>query len=342
MKVAIAVLIAAAASAPAQTSGDAVTLLQQVAQAAQSTASWRAEGQIVTETRAEFSAVSATEPFKAFIRGQQELRYETSGPNATIVVSNGSTVWRYASASNSYTRQDGLRGFWPSEVLAWKAFPAMLRNAAIVGRDQVEFDGQTAECELVRGELPPSGRGNDAPSGTRTLCIDRARLLVLRDQTEYGSTPNGGATEHITRTISYSRVERNAPLEASLFEFQPPNGATERTIPVAALQPVLGAGVYRAGGGVSAPRVIEKTQPTYSEEARAARLQGTVLLVVEVGPDGYAHNIQVQRSLGLGLDERAMEAVGNWRFAPGTKDGQPVTVVVMIEINFRLLNPPQR
>lgn len=88
----------------------------------------------------------------------------------------------------------------------------------------------------------------------------------------------------------------------------------------------LGPGVYRVGGGVSAPVAISKKDPEYSEEARSAKYQGTVLLSVEIDPNGDATNIKVQRSLGLGLDEKAIEAVKQWKFKPGQKDGKPVTV----------------
>jgi TonB family protein len=62
-----------------------------------------------------------------------------------------------------------------------------------------------------------------------------------------------------------------------------------------------------------------------------------VLLYIEVSPDGRATNIRVARSLGLGLDEKAMDAVKQWKFKPGYKNGQPVTVAATIEVNFRLL-----
>jgi len=99
----------------------------------------------------------------------------------------------------------------------------------------------------------------------------------------------------------------------------------------------VGGGVYRVGGGVTAPIVLSKKDPEYSEEARKAKYQGTVLLAIEVSPNGTASNIKVMRSLGLGLDEKAMEAVRQWKFKPGYKDGKPVTVAATIEVNFRLL-----
>src|ERR1041384_1604495 len=99
----------------------------------------------------------------------------------------------------------------------------------------------------------------------------------------------------------------------------------------------VGGGVFRVGGGVTAPTLLSKVEPEYSEEARKAKYQGTVLLYIEVDPSGKATNIKVQRSLGLGLDEKAIEAVKQWKFKPGYKDGRPVTVAATIEVNFRLL-----
>jgi periplasmic protein TonB len=99
----------------------------------------------------------------------------------------------------------------------------------------------------------------------------------------------------------------------------------------------VGGGVFRVGGGVTAPALLFKKEPEYSEEARKAKYQGTVLLYIEVDPSGKATNMKVVRSLGLGLDEKAMEAVRQWKFKPGYKDGKPVTVAATIEVNFRLL-----
>ena len=99
----------------------------------------------------------------------------------------------------------------------------------------------------------------------------------------------------------------------------------------------IGGGVFRIGGGVSSPRVLFRVEPEYSEEARKAKYQGTVMLAVEVWEDGAAHNIRVLRSLGLGLDEKAVEAIKKWKFSPGRKDGKPVRVAAQIQVSFRLL-----
>jgi periplasmic protein TonB len=98
----------------------------------------------------------------------------------------------------------------------------------------------------------------------------------------------------------------------------------------------IGGGVFRVGGGVSAPKAIFSPDPEYSEEARKAKYQGTCVLSVIVGPDGKPRDIRVARSLGLGLDEKAIEAVNQWKFEPAQKDGRPVAVAINVEVQFRL------
>ncbi len=98
-----------------------------------------------------------------------------------------------------------------------------------------------------------------------------------------------------------------------------------------------GGGVFRIGGGVSAPVAIYKVEPEYSEEARKAKFQGTVVLSIVIDERGNPTNFKVVRPLGLGLDEKAIEAVQKWRFRPGMKEGHPVAVLATVEVNFRLL-----
>jgi periplasmic protein TonB len=99
----------------------------------------------------------------------------------------------------------------------------------------------------------------------------------------------------------------------------------------------MGGGAYKIGGGVSPPSIIYKVEPEYSEEARKAKFQGTVLLFVVVDEKGNPRDIKILRPLGLGLDQKAVEAVEKWKFSPGKKDGKPVPVQAQIEVNFRLL-----
>ena len=95
-----------------------------------------------------------------------------------------------------------------------------------------------------------------------------------------------------------------------------------------------GGGAYRAGGAVSAPRLIKEVKPKYSSEALLKRIQGTVVLEVIVTADGCASQMRIVRSLDAGLDEEAVAAVAQWRFEPGRLGAAPVAVLVRIELDF--------
>ena len=93
----------------------------------------------------------------------------------------------------------------------------------------------------------------------------------------------------------------------------------------------------KLGNGIAAPTLLYKIEPSYSVEARAAKAQGTVVLLVVIGTDGKTSDIQLRKGLGYGLDEQALDAITQWTFKPGTRDGMAVPVQASIEVNFRLL-----
>jgi len=97
-----------------------------------------------------------------------------------------------------------------------------------------------------------------------------------------------------------------------------------------------GGGIYSVGGGVSAPIPIYKPEPAYSEEARKAKYQGTVVLWIVVDAQGNVTDCRVVRPLGLGLDEKALETVRTWKFKPAMRNMVPVPVRVIVEVSFRL------
>jgi periplasmic protein TonB len=98
----------------------------------------------------------------------------------------------------------------------------------------------------------------------------------------------------------------------------------------------IGGGVYKVGGGISAPQAISAPDPDYTEEARRAKKQGTCVLWLIVDAAGRPRDIKVVRGLGLGLDAKALEAVRQWRFQPALKDGKPVDVQISVEVEFHL------
>ena len=98
----------------------------------------------------------------------------------------------------------------------------------------------------------------------------------------------------------------------------------------------MGGGPRRIGGGVSAPELIYKVEPEFSEEARKAKIAGNVLVNVWIDANGNPSHVRVIRPLGMGLDEKAVEAVRQWKFKPGMENGKPVTTEVNIEVNFQI------
>jgi protein TonB len=91
------------------------------------------------------------------------------------------------------------------------------------------------------------------------------------------------------------------------------------------------------GHPITRPQLLYKVEPEFSEEARKAKYQGLVVLVIDVDITGRPRNIRVLHGLGLGLDEKAIEAVARWRFRPAYQDGKPVVSAATVEVTFRLL-----
>ena len=97
-----------------------------------------------------------------------------------------------------------------------------------------------------------------------------------------------------------------------------------------------GGGVMSVGGGVSAPEVIHSVDPGFTDEARRASLQGTVGIQLIVDSQGNPQDVHVVRHLGMGLDQKAIDAVRQYKFRPSMYQGHPVAVQLVIEVDFRL------
>jgi TonB family protein len=203
--------------------------------------------------------------------------------------------------------------FW-FHPMAWLAASRLRQEAELATDDLVLAAG--AESSDYAAQLLEVARhlGRRFPSGAVAVTMVRSSAL----------------TERITAILDAARVRARA------------GRALRAAIMAACACSVLLLGacatkVYRVGQGIAAPVPVTKPEPQYSEEARRAKLQGTVLLSMVINKQGKAEKIQIERKLGSGLDEKAVEAVQKWTFKPGTKDGKPVPVRANIEINFRLL-----
>jgi TonB family protein len=162
---------------------------------------------------------------------------------------------------------------------------------------------------------------------------------ITTDVTEISTDPVSDSVFQVPAGYKEVEIEElvamMSPVRPGAPQQEPPAPAPPAQVPLPAQ-----AGAYRVGGGVTAPVLIRKVEPEYSEEARQAHTEGTVMLYVEVTPDGKASNIRVVNPLPNGLNEKAIEAVRQWEFRPGMKDGRPVTVQANIELSFKTLHKP--
>jgi protein TonB len=98
----------------------------------------------------------------------------------------------------------------------------------------------------------------------------------------------------------------------------------------------IGGGIKRIGGGVSAPEIVFQPEPEFSEEARKSKVSGNVLVYLQVDEQGRPMHVRVLRGLGMGLDEKALEAVRQYRFKPAMENGHPVAVEMNVDVNFNI------
>jgi TonB family protein len=144
----------------------------------------------------------------------------------------------------------------------------------------------------------------------------------------YYANPNGDGKFRKIEVTQTGDPSAKLNFRAGYFNAAPPPGPPAASVQPAAPRPALDG---------TPPQLILKIEPEYSEEARKAKYQGTVLLTVEIDATGHVTDAKIVRQLGLGLDQRAIDAVKRWRFKPATKNGQPVTMWTEVEVSFRLL-----
>jgi TonB family protein len=220
---------------------------------------------------------------------------------------------------------------------------------------------------LAMAAPPPAPQNQGVPAAPlASLPHFRAESnLVIVDVA--ASYPNGTSIGGLTAS-DFTVTEDGASQAIKIFEYQMPNyvlgyyatntnlDGSFRKIEIA-LKGVPGAKLdygmgYTAGPvqrqaaqpaagpapppGVTLPQLLHKFEPEYSDEARKAKFQGTVVTQIAVQADGTVGDVKVLRSLGMGLDDKAVQAVKQWRYAPGTQNGVAVPMWVVVEVNFRL------
>jgi protein TonB len=296
---------------------------------------WRAEGVETGELTGEGMNLHTEITFKAAYRDASHMRWETTGDTRTLMVCDGTDRWTYSEPGTGFYRSPVEAGPCRSQLPTFDSLLDNLVSATVVGTDHIPFEGISRDCDIIRAEymIPKAGRtGNPVTksvvAGTtiiRTACIDSAKKLILRDRTESWAT---GSNTRFTKTITFSSYERDGEIPEEAFRFEVPTGTF--------LDP--GPQIDEGdSGGVSRPQLIQKVEPSWTEEARQAGVSGLVLVSLTVDSQGNPQDLSVTRKLGYGLDEEALEAVRQWQFRAGLKDGTPVAVGnLTVAVDFRL------
>ncbi len=306
-----------------QTAEDASTLLHQVAEKASTATAWQIEGAtIYPKSGADPESV---EPFKLLIGKTGELRFEQDGKSApALIICNTASAWLYSPALNRFRVEAPTESLCSPLIGQWRALPVELRSPVLAGTCGPDPSAKASAFQLIRGfadpEIVTAGRI------ARTLCIDATRNLIVWEnwQSRYGS-----------RTNIYSRFTQSPPIAPDAFSFTPPPGSEATDLQLPMPRP-LGSKQLPVDRDVILPRVVSRSNPVYGEQSRKAGIEGTILLYVVVGTDGRPSDVLVFRPLSPDLNTEAVRSVRKWRFSAGTKNGLPVAVPMLVEINFQL------
>lgn len=330
----------------AMAADSAAALIEAVSRAAGDAVTWEAEGRLVTQDSADDAGPRTEASFRIVIMRTptERARIEITGVPAPLVrVCDGSVQWGYQPAAKQFWTVTYPRIEACAEPFyEWPYLAAELREPEIVGQEQLRAGEKVIDCTVVRGDyVGPDARR----SGRRVIWIEDATKTIWQYRVERGAAGIANLAEPAVRIYSLLAQARDGLRRPGDFVLQVPDESQKLSRPPVlrlgdgAPIPHAGAdGVFKAGNGVTAPAVIFRSNPAYTAEARHSHVEGTVVLFVEVGTDGAAHNIKVIHSLDPGLDQKAIDAVSEWKFRPGMRDGVPVTVAATIQINFRLMD----
>jgi len=349
------ILALALAGGLSQTDQDARALLQGVANASKALTTFRAEGRIDQDLDIGFGGGTRTLRFRVATRDPRQARIEISGGEKWmtglpyLAVCRDGGGWLYLEKSKGYERMNAEDAAEYCEAGMLTDFSHVaddVTSAAVIGPSRARFEGRDQTCtdveahyRVVKDLMVPPGMILKLGRVTRRMCIDRTRNLILRDRFE-ADTDVGPDRYHIVQTVTYDRIDRNPTLPVSLFDFLPPRNARlyQDPAPPPAVAPPPSLPPGQRVRTMATP--IERKEPEYTQEAWDEGIQGTVVLLVDVGENGAIGDIRTHQGLGYGLDEKAIEAVRSWRFNPATDNGRPIKGTERVELRFRL--PEQR
>lgn len=332
--------------ASGQVGADGRPLIEDVEKASKGSTSYRVEGHVEEEfflgpQQFQFHMVAKS---PALVRMETESSlFDELGVGPEVIYCDGRLGWGYRSKRNQYHKVEpdtDADSCGPNTLIAYERLTANLRSSRIRGADRITIDGQPRPCVVVEAPYRVldvyvfmMARIVRLGRVSRTLCIDSSAHRVLRDRIE-AEVGLGDKSVRFVQTIHYDRIESNPPLEATLFQFHPPVGASRwepfrKPHQAPAVPPVPAQGGYP-------PAVLSDATPDYTAEAWDEGIQGEVILDAVIGPDGTTREFKIRKSLGYGLDERAIECVQKWRVRAATDNGRAVESHFTFRVPFNL------
>ena len=314
----------------------AAALVEAVSRAASNAARWEADGKLAEESAD--GSPRAAGSFRVVIERApaERARFEVSLVRLPLVqVCDGSSEWGYIPFNSHYWRTDYAGIDECAQPFdEWPRLATDLHEVLVSGQEQLHIGERLVDCTVLRGNY----LGNYARrSGKRTLWIDSVTNTIWQYRVERGTPELNESAEPAARVYTLVQQTSDGPARANDFVAWTTGDWNRLAQAPADKRHFEASDLYKVGNGISVPTVRHKVPPDYTEAARSRGLEGTVVLFVEIWPDGAAHNIRIVRSLDPGLDQKAIEAVSRWKFRPAMKDGVPVKVAAQVEVNFRMI-----
>ncbi|MGA7237975.1 MAG: TonB family protein [Bryobacteraceae bacterium] len=283
-----------------------------------------------TQSRGFVGSQSPGSPFKIeFVRGgrgRAEYQFPVGNAPISLTVFDGTYLWEYHDLGKQYTRKPAAAWTFQSEIatIDYGRRSDNILSASYQKDETIVFRGSSVDCYVVLAKYHRAPSVPMANEAMRRVWISKDSELILRDYWE-GSENLGTANRAVT--TNYTDIQTDIPLPDDLFVFQPP--------PESKMGPPMILGGILGGIPTVRGTLQKKVDPEYSPEARAAGLQGSVILSIEIGPEGHTQNPRVIHGLGMGLDEKAIEAVGHWQYDSVPTPNAPLLHRV-VEVLFRL------
>jgi TonB family protein len=236
-----------------------------------------------------------------------------------------------------------LRGFWVEDELKFDDAGLPASEYPVGSFTEAGFDAQ--KVTLKSDHLTITGQRValvfDAAGNARRVPMTRSKMFSKSPE-RVTIEIDGHGDGDFDKELNAIFADRLSDIASSLPDYWQPFAtrhsadSTETLEAMPSFPTKQDAKASHVGGNVKPPKLLKSVDPKFSETARQQKFSGNVEIYLWVGEDGLPSHIRIVRPVGMGLDERAVAAISQYRFAPATRDGQPVMVDLYVDVNFRI------